>query len=215
MTFDESYFTNHYGDYARQNPTRKLEWYVDQAVPWIDAEPIRHLDVGCGLGAFAAHTARSPRFVTYGTDISPFAIARAQQVAPSATLAVASAETRLWPDDSFDLVSALDVLEHLPEPGAALEAAHAMLAPDGILLAVMPVYDGLSGPIIRRLDSDPTHLHKWGRGDWLDLIGKHFEVLNWLGAFRLLLPRGPYLHFPTKVLRTQAPTILVVGRRKR
>ena len=215
MTFDESYFTTHYGDYPRQNPTRKLEWYVDQAVQWIEAEPIRHLDVGCGPGAFVAHTARSPRFITYGTDISPLTIERARQMAPSATLAVASAETRLWPGGRFDLVSVLDVLEHLPEPGAALEAAHAMLAPGGILLAVMPVYDGLSGPIIRRLDSDPTHLHKWARGDWLDLIGNHFELLVWLGAFRFLLPRGPYLHFPTKVLRAQTPAILVVGRRER
>lgn len=78
MTFDETYFATHCGDYARQNPTRKLDWYLDQATLWIETEPIRHLDVGCGLAPFA-HTARSPRFVTYGTDVSEFAIEQARR----------------------------------------------------------------------------------------------------------------------------------------
>lgn len=214
MTFDEAYFATHYGDYGRQNPKRKLDWYVDQATRWIQTEPIRHLDVGCGPGAFVAHTARSPRFVTHGTDVSEFAIDQARRNAPSAKLAVAFAETRPWPDESFDLISALDVLEHLPDPGAALDAFSSMLAPGGIVLAVMPVYDGLSGPIIHRLDSDPTHLHKWPRDKWLRLIGDHFELLDWHGAFRLLVPFGPYLHFPTRRLRRHSPAILVVGRRR-
>jgi hypothetical protein len=78
----------------------------------------------------------------------------------------------------------------------------------------MPVYDGPTGPVIRRLDKDPTHIHKWDREAWLDLLGSRFNILDWQGAFRLLLPSGPYLHVPTRRLRAVSPAILVVARRR-
>ena len=215
MTFDADYFETNYRDYERQNPARKLDWYLTLATPWLSATEIRHLDIGCGPGAFVAHTSRIPRFATFGTDISADAITAARKRAPEATLAVAGADARPWPPDSFHFGSALDVLEHVPDPAGALDALASMLTSDGVLLAVMPVYDGASGPVIRMLDRDPTHIHKWPRGRWLELIESRFEILDWRGAFRLLIPGGFYLHLPTRRLRSHSPAIAVLGRRRR
>lgn len=83
MTFDERYFETHYGTHDRNTP-KKLRWYLDTALSWVAARPIRHLDIGCGLGDFVAFTSTIPGFVTHGTDVSEHAVAVARQKAPRA-----------------------------------------------------------------------------------------------------------------------------------
>jgi hypothetical protein len=79
---------------------------------------------------------------------------------------------------------------------------------------VVPVYDGLSGPIIRRLDRDPTHVHKWPRDRWLDWAASHFEVVDWTGILRWLTPLGYYLHVVTRLGKRHTPAILVTCRKR-
>ena len=79
---------------------------------------------------------------------------------------------------------------------------------------MVPVYDGLSGPIVRLLDRDPTHVHKQSRHDWLAWAGRHFNVLEWEGVIRYLLPGGHYLNVPSRALRAHTPAILVACRPK-
>jgi len=212
MTFDERYFQTHYGTHGRNTP-KKLRWYVDTALSWVDARPIRHLDIGCGLGDFVAFTSLIPGFVTHGTDVSEHAIAVAKQKTPRADLRTASADAQPWEPKSFDLITILDVLEHLANPDMVIRAAATMLDDGGIFMAALPVYDGASGPVIKLLDRDVTHIHRWDRSAWIDLIGEHFELLDWVGVFRYGVPAGPYLHYPTRLLRKHSPAILIVGRK--
>jgi SAM-dependent methyltransferase len=212
MTFDEGYFETHYRAHGRNTP-KKLGWYVDTALSWVDARPIRHLDIGCGLGDFVAFTSAHPEFVTHGTDVSEHAIAIAKQKTPGADVRTASADAQPWEPKSFDLITILDVLEHVPYPDVVLRAASTMLDDEGIFIAVVPVYDGASGPVIKLLDHDVTHIHRWGRSAWIDLIGEHFELLDWVGVFRYGVPAGPYLHYPTRLLRKHSPAVLIVGRK--
>jgi hypothetical protein len=79
---------------------------------------------------------------------------------------------------------------------------------------VVPVYDGPLGPVVRMLDGDPTHVHKESRDFWLDWAGERFVIQEWCGVFRYLLPRGPYINWPTQALRRIAPAIAVVVRNK-
>lgn len=209
--FDAAYYATNYPDYARQNPPRKFAFYRR----WVERTyrpdtPRRIHDVGCAFGWWLA--ALDSNWDCYGSDVSRDAIARARQTVPQASLAVAPASTRPFAGP-MGIVTAFDVLEHLDDLDAAGQALRDQLAPGGALVFVVPVYDGLSGPIIRRLDRDPTHRHKWPRQAWLDWAQQWFTVEDWQGIVRWLPPWRRYIHWPTRWARRHAPAVIVTCRR--
>lgn len=98
--------------------------------------PARILDVGCGTGATTLGLRRFGPVV--GMDIGR----RALEVAGRRGLAVAQASAARLPARSgaFDLVVALDVLEHLEDDVAAAREMWAALRPGGLLVATVPAY---------------------------------------------------------------------------
>jgi SAM-dependent methyltransferase len=197
--FDERYFREVYRAYELQNPPHKLRFYrrlVDRtrAGPAVS----RVLDVGCAFGAFL--------------DTSRYAVGLASQRLPEVGFAVASA-LEIPFARPFDTIVAFDVLEHVPALDAVRAELRSKLAAGGHLVFVVPVYDGLTGPLIRLLDRDPTHLHKRSRRFWLEWASAGFEVVDWWGIYRYLLPGGCYLHWPTRRLRHFTPAVAVVARR--
>jgi 2-polyprenyl-3-methyl-5-hydroxy-6-metoxy-1,4-benzoquinol methylase len=112
------------------------------------------------------------------------------------------------------VVTTFDVIEHVPNPDAVARSAIEQLADGGCFVFVVPVYDGVTGPVIRLLDRDPTHIHKWSRQRWLDWAAAHFSVVEWKGILRYLLPGGYYLHVVTRALRRHTPAIIVVARKR-
>ena len=209
--FEQPYFEQVYRDYARQNPPRKFRLYRRLIGPHLPRTPApRILDVGCGPGRFLSSF--DAGWKKCGMDVSRYAVGIARRRNPGATVVVGSA-THLPFKGPFDAIVSLDVLEHVGDPAAAFDEIRSRLVPGGVFMFVVPVYDGLSGPIIRRLDRDPTHLHKNPRAFWLDLVRARFEVQDWLGLVRYLLPGGLYLCWSTRALRRHAPAILVIARR--
>jgi SAM-dependent methyltransferase len=78
------------------------------------------LDLGCGSGLFArAATDRGARVT--GIDVDPGAVARAAAAVPEATFAVADAQDP--PPGPFDVVAAVQLLMHVPDPLTVLVAA--------------------------------------------------------------------------------------------
>jgi SAM-dependent methyltransferase len=57
------------------------------------------------------------------------------------------------------VVVSWDVLEHIEPLDDALKTIYDRLADNGILIGVVPVYDGPLGWLVHRMDRDPTHLH--------------------------------------------------------
>ena len=80
----------------------------------------RLLDLGCGSGLFARAAADRGAVVT-GIDTDPAAVARAAAEVPEATFAVGDAEHP--PAGPFDVAAAVQLLVHVPDPGAVLAAA--------------------------------------------------------------------------------------------
>jgi SAM-dependent methyltransferase len=209
--FDREYFDRNYRDYERQNPLRKLLFYRRFLERLLSRDGRRSiLEIGCGPGAFLASL--DDRWHKYGFDVSPYAIQLARKRNPGARLVVGSAE-RVPFARQFDAIVSFDVLEHVSDAGRALDEVASHLAPGGVFACVVPVYDGLSGPIIRRLDRDPTHVHRRERTFWLSLIGRQLQIESWCGIVRYLLPGGWYLNWPTKALRRHAPAVAIVARR--
>ncbi|MBM4042515.1 MAG: class I SAM-dependent methyltransferase, partial [Planctomycetes bacterium] len=175
--------------------------------------PRRIHDLGCGFGDFLATL--DPSWEICGSDVSEFAIAQAVRRHPRGAFKVASATDRAVFPGPFGVVTAFDVLEHVVDLDAVAASVNEQLAPGGAFLFVVPVYDGLSGPIIRALDRDPTHVHKWPRRRWLDWAAAHFQVVEWLGAVRYLFPLLGYFHVTTRLFRRHTPAILVACRKRR
>ena len=209
--FDAAYYERCYRSYDLQNPPRKLLFYrrtIERLLP--PGIPRRIHDVGCAFGAFLGSL--GPEWEPFGSDVSEHAVEQARTRHPRVRFAVADPCEGPTFDGSFGVVTAFDVLEHVPDLDACARSIQAQSAPGGLFVFVVPVYDGVTGPAIRMLDRDPTHIHKWSRSRWLEWTSRRFEVVEWSGILRYLLPWGHYLHLPTRLLRQHTPAILVAAR---
>ena len=221
LTTDQSgdYFSEAYRDYCRQSPDRKFDHYLNVIITDAGSGPLDLLDVGCGPGAFLARTKTIyPDWHLSGIDIQEAAVRQASAAVPGAEIRVASASGQSFPSGAFDVITAWDSIEHVEDIDRVGKAIRAMLTPTGLFFFVVPVYDGVTGPLIRRLDKDPTHIHRESRGFWLNWAAEWFEVIRWHGIYRYLLPTGWYVHMPTRTLRNHTAAVLVgcrVTRRSR
>lgn len=109
----------------------------------------RLLDVGCGSGAFLAH-AEAEGFVGEGIEVS----AEAARVAVDqfgSTVHVGKLENAGLPENSYDVITMIDFLEHVPNPHDLLREARRALTPEGILLVALPNFRSLLGGIAHLL----------------------------------------------------------------
>lgn len=209
--FEEEYFQCNYHDYLLQNPPSKLNFYrflAESAVAGKSSPKV--LEIGCAFGQVLATL--DPSWELFGLDVSSYAITEAKRHLVNIQLKVSSA-LKVPFEDSFDLVLAFDVLEHVYDLSALATAIDEKLAPGGQFIFVVPVYDGPTGPFIKYLDKDETHLHRRSRDFWLDWATKNFDLFDWLGIYRYLLFRYKYLHFVTRRFRRWTPAIAVTARK--
>ena len=98
---------------------------------------LRVLDVGCGAGNMMHHLARYG--TVKGVEIDPRPLRLAQQRGYDVRLADAGAGI---PFDAaqFDLVAALDVIEHTKDDIAVLRECARVLSPGGHLLVTVPAF---------------------------------------------------------------------------
>jgi 2-polyprenyl-6-hydroxyphenyl methylase/3-demethylubiquinone-9 3-methyltransferase len=102
------------------------------------------LDVGCGAGLLAEPLARLGAKTT-GVDASTelIAVARAHAQAMALEVDYRAADV-LQIDGSFDLVTCMEVIEHVADPAVFLRALAKRLAPGGLLILSTPNQTGWS-----------------------------------------------------------------------
>jgi 2-polyprenyl-6-hydroxyphenyl methylase/3-demethylubiquinone-9 3-methyltransferase len=109
--------------------------------PWVAAEMTaklgerrcRTLDVGCGAGFLSNHLGALGHDVT-GLDLSDDALAVAARHDPGHTVRYQRGDALNLPfeDASFDVVCAMDFLEHVESPERAIAEAARVLRPSGL-----------------------------------------------------------------------------------
>lgn len=80
------------------------------------------LDLGCGAGVFCRLAADAGASVT-GIDAAPALVELASERVPEGRFDVGDIQTLPYEDGSFDVVSAFNSLQFVPDPGAALAEA--------------------------------------------------------------------------------------------
>ena len=130
------------------------------------ARPGRLLDVGCGEGGFL-EIARARGFDVTGLDLDAGNVAAARRRGlPVEHALLVDAAGELPPalrGQSYDWVTAFDVLEHQSDPLAFLRAARRLLAPGGAVCGSVPNRDRLLVARDRRhnLGDLPPHHFLW------------------------------------------------------
>jgi len=115
------------------------------------------LDVGCAFG-FLLKEFSSFFDELHGFDISEFAIEKAKQVVPEASLKIHSLEDPLpYPANSFACITAIDVLEHTKDFEKSFEKIVPKLKKGGYLIVSTPL-DDWPRRYFGFLDKDKTHI---------------------------------------------------------
>jgi len=206
------YFGSAYRNYDTQNPPYKLQHYLDVIRARLRVAQPRLLDVGCGRGLFLRHAHdRHPDWDFYGIDAAAEGVMETSTTVPDAAVFRGRADSMPFRPESFDVITAWDVLEHVPDPDLAFSEMVRCLRTGGLMGMVVPVYDGITGPLIRALDRDPTHVHKRSRRFWTDLLDTHLDRVEWHGIYRYMISKSRYVHRPTRRLRETTPAILITA----
>lgn len=165
-------------------------WHIDEH----DLRPLaakRALDVGCGAGLLCEPLARLGAQVT-GIDAAPENIAAARAHAEKQGLSIdyRASGIEALDESGFDLVTSMEVIEHVTDPQAFIDGLARALAPDGLMILSTPNRTALSRlaliTIGEGLGQIPKGTHDWRRflkpDELSEMLGKAgLEVTNVTG----------------------------------
>lgn len=138
MAPDDRYTHGHHESVLRSHRWRTVENSAGHLVPHL-SPGLDVLDVGCGPGTITVDLAErvAPGEVV-GIDRSPEVVEQAIADAPAdarVRFAVGDVYLLDFPDHSFDVVHAHQVLQHLSDPVAALREMRRVCRPGGVVAA--------------------------------------------------------------------------------
>lgn len=193
-------------------------------IRWVPPDAEALLDVGCNVGAFLQHCrAARPAMRLAGVDMNPAAVACARGNVADADIRTAGAERLPFADASFDCVTCIEVLEHVPAARRpeALAEMRRVLRPGGRLVLRVPHaglfafldagnlrfrFPRLYGRLVRRGRSDDAYEahdgagagwhHHFARTELIALAGHDWTVEHSRRGGLLITPLHAILGWP-------------------
>jgi 2-polyprenyl-3-methyl-5-hydroxy-6-metoxy-1,4-benzoquinol methylase len=179
---------NTYDKYGSRNPLvrhlmaafeRELEDLLARAAPR------SLLDIGCGEGVLTHRWALalgSARVVGIDLEDPKLRAEWSTRVAENLEFRATRAERLPFEDEEFDLVTAIETLEHIPDAQRTLSEM-SRVAARHLLVSVPrePLWRALNlvrGAYVRDLGNTPGHVNHWSRRQFVRLLEQHGEVLE-------------------------------------
>ena len=113
---------------------RNRAWVVRRMVSKYATPNAPILDAGCGTGLNLRHLPEG----STGVDINPRNVELLQTRLPNHTVVEGDVEALPFEDASFGTVLCTEVIEHIPDPSAALAEYRRVLQPGGVLIGSVP-----------------------------------------------------------------------------
>jgi 2-polyprenyl-3-methyl-5-hydroxy-6-metoxy-1,4-benzoquinol methylase len=179
---------NTYDKYGSTNPVvRRLMGAFERTLDELfeQADPASLLDVGCGEAVLTHRWATrlgDRRVVGIDLDDPLLHAEWARRQAPNLSYQVMKAENLPFADGEFDVATAIEVLEHVPDPAHTV-AEMARVASGHLLVSVPrePLWRGLNmarGAYISDLGNTPGHLNHWSKRSFVKLLSRHGDVVQ-------------------------------------
>jgi len=176
---------NHYDKYASKNPIARkmMDGFMralDAALP--SGTPATVFELGMGEGEIAERIrARYGDVLITGLDLPDDGLAKEWA---DRTIVGTFGDACALPvrDHSVDLVLAIEVLEHLPDPARALQEL-ARIARRDVVVSVPnePTWRALNmarGSYLKEMGNTPGHIQHWSAKRFAALVGEHFDVVE-------------------------------------
>ena len=179
---------NTYDKYGSTNPVvRRLMSAFERTLDelFTHADPQSLLDVGCGEGVLVHKWAqRLDERRVVGIDLEEESIQAgwAERSAPNLEYRVMEAQNLPFAQSEFDLATAIEVLEHVPDPEHTVSEM-ARCAERHLLVSVPrePLWRMLNmarGAYWSELGNTPGHLNHWSRRSFVRLLSRHGDVVE-------------------------------------
>jgi 2-polyprenyl-3-methyl-5-hydroxy-6-metoxy-1,4-benzoquinol methylase len=184
---------NTYDKYGSTNPVvRRLMAGFESALDdlFVRANPQSLLDVGCGEAVLTHRWAQrlAPRRIV-GIDLEDPAIQAewAKRQAANLEYRVMKAENLPFADGEFDVATAIEVLEHVPDPAHTL-AEMARVASGHLIVSVPrePIWRAVNmarGAYLKDLGNTPGHVNHWSRRAFIAECSRHGDVVETRSPF--------------------------------
>lgn len=118
----------------------------------------RFLDIGCGAGTFL-RAARGCGWQAQGIEVSETSVARVRDL--GFDVFHGEVQEAGYPSEHFDVITAVELLEHLVDPAVVVNEAARLLRKGGVFWATTPHGRGMSARLLRlkwSVISPPQHL---------------------------------------------------------
>jgi 2-polyprenyl-3-methyl-5-hydroxy-6-metoxy-1,4-benzoquinol methylase len=176
---------NTYDKYGSQNPVvRRLMTGFEKSLDelWHMAAPDSILDVGCGEGVLTSEWAERLEGRIVGIDLpDPKLEAEWQKrQRPNLEYKAEEATSLSFSEDEFDMATAVEVLEHVPDPEATV-AEMARVAKRWLLVSVPrePIWrmtNMARGAYWKSLGNTPGHVNHWSKVSFVSMLSRHGKV---------------------------------------
>ena len=178
---------NTYDKYGSTNPlVRRLMARFEREMRALleIARPASILDVGCGEGVLTEQYAQTIEGPVVGIDLDDPKL-RAEwerRSLPNLDFRAGFGDALPYGDGEFEAVTAMEVLEHVPDPEAVLSEMR-RVASRWLLVSVPrePLWRALNmarGAYLKDLGNTPGHLSHWSRRSFARLVSRYGEIVE-------------------------------------